>query len=112
MAHRCLPLPNSNFTDSVAEYESAEARDGDEDVTVELPDDTSTKPDSKIASSFSKLMAEIGGAWRIFIFMSFTASLFALIYMLFLRFFGGVMVWVSVKGSAHCSETFRNHKTL
>ena len=91
-----------NFT----EDESVEERDGTEDEAVQIPDDTSTKPDSNIASSFSKLMAEIGGAWRIFIFMSFTASLFALVYMLFLRFFGGVIVWVSVKGGAHCSKTF------
>ena len=102
MAHRCLPLPNLNFT----EDEAVEERDGTEDETVQIPDDTSTKPDSNIASSFSKLMAEIGGAWRIFIFMSFTASLFALIYMLFLRFFGAIIVWVSVKGSVHCSKTF------
>ena len=40
-------------------------------------------------------MAEVGGAWKIFIFMSFTASLFAFIYMVILRYLGGVIIWVS-----------------
>ena len=63
-----------------------------------IPDETSEKPDSQVGSSFSKLMAEVGGAWRIFIFMSFTASLFAFIYMVILRYLGGVIIWVSNGG--------------
>ena len=66
-----------------------------EDNPENIPKDTSGKPDSQFSSSFSKLMAEVGGAWRIFIFMSFTASLFAFIYMVILRFVGGIIIWVS-----------------
>ena len=66
-----------------------------EDDPGNIPKDTSGKPDSQFSSSFSKLMAEVGGAWRIFIFMSFTASLFAFIYMVILRFVGGIIIWVS-----------------
>ena len=88
-AHRCLPVPASfNTTDD------AGARQSGEEFT-EIPDETSKKPDSQVGSSFSKLMAEVGGAWRIFIFMSFTASLFAFIYMVILRYLGGVIIWVS-----------------
>ena len=79
------------------ETQSRESSDDDEDEddSVKIPSDTSGKPDSQISSSFSKLMAEVGGAWRIFIFMSFTASLFAFIYMVILRFVGGIIIWVS-----------------
>ena len=74
--------------------DDAGARQSGEEFT-EIPDETSKKPDSQVASSFSKLMAEVGGAWKIFIFMSFTASLFAFIYMVILRYLGGVIIWVS-----------------
>lgn len=73
--------------------DDAGARQSEEEFT-EIPDETSKKPDSQVGSSFSKLMAEVGGAWRIFIFMSFTASLFAFIYMVILRYLGGVIIWV------------------
>ena len=79
------------------ETQSRESSDDDEDEDDpgKIPSDTSGQPDSQISSSFSKLMAEVGGAWRIFIFMSFTASLFAFIYMVILRFVGGIIIWVS-----------------
>ena len=80
------------------ETQSRESSDDDEDEddSVKIPSDTSGQPDSQFSSSFSKLMAEVGGAWRIFIFMSFTASLFAFIYMVILRFVGGIIIWVSI----------------
>ena len=75
--------------------DDAGARQASGEEFTEIPDETSKKPDSQVASSFSKLMAEVGGAWKIFIFMSFTASLFAFIYMVILRYLGGVIIWVS-----------------
>ena len=79
------------------DVENEDAGDVENDDNPEkIPKDTSGKPDSQFSSSFSKLMEEVGGAWRIVIFMSFTVSLFAFIYMVILRFLGGIIIWVSI----------------
>ena len=58
--------------------------------------DFSKDPDAHAPASFSKLMAEIGGAWRILVFMAFLASVLAFTYLILLRFFSGPIIWVSI----------------
>ena len=42
-------------------------------------------------------MAEIGGAWRILVFMAFLATVLAFTYIVLLRFFSGPIIWVSIE---------------
>ena len=57
--------------------------------------DDDAEADAHPPASFSKLMAKIGGAWRILVFMAFLATVLAFSYIVLLRFFSGPIIWVS-----------------
>ena len=67
----------------------------DSEDSTNSTSDFTKDPDAHAPASFSKLMAEIGGAWRILVFMAFIASVLAFTYLILLRFFSGPIIWVS-----------------
>ena len=67
-----------------------------EEIDTNSTSDFAQEPDAHAPASFSKLMAEIGGAWRILVFMAFLASVLAFTYLILLRFFSGPIIWVSI----------------
>ena len=66
-------------------------------VAANITADYNKEADAHAPASFSKLMAEIGGAWRILVFMAFLATVLAFTYIVLLRFFSGPIIWVSTE---------------
>lgn len=96
IAHRCLPVP-ADYGDLEQEQLSRKrgimGRSSNESETTNSTTDFTKKADAHAPASFSKLMAEIGGAWRILIFMAFLATVLAFTYLILLRFFSGPIIW-------------------
>ena len=69
---------------------------GEEDSEEDSTTDFTKESDAHAPASFSKLMAEIGGAWRILVFMAFLATVLAFAYLILLRYFSGPIIWVSI----------------
>ena len=72
-----------------------EERSADATNTTKVDEDA--EADAHPPASFSKLMAELGGAWRILVFMAFLATVLAFSYIVLLRFFSGPIIWVSIE---------------
>ena len=86
---------NQNARTLARNTESGE-EDSEETGNTDSTTDFTQESDAHAPASFSKLMAEIGGAWRILVFMAFLATVLAFTYLILLRFFSGPIIWVSI----------------
>jgi len=75
--------------------DAEDAAKAEEDAKADPNAEEDAEADAHPPASFSKLMAEIGGAWRILVFMAFLATVLAFSYIVLLRFFSGPIIWVS-----------------